>query len=203
MMKLYGMCRSGNAYKVRLMMEQEGIPYEWHEVDILGGETRSQEFLKINPLGKVPVLEIAPGEFLYESNAILTFLARGTHYWPDPAYPHAKAMEWMFFEQTLHLPALSAARWILNFLPEEHPRHAELPGLHERGYRALAHMESRLAEHEFLVGKHYSIADTALYAYTHMADQGGFDLTPFPGIRAWIKRITEIPGYIGIDTPVD
>ncbi len=198
MMTLYGMSASGHSYKVKLMLEQEGIAYRWVEVDIRNGDSRTPEFLAKNPCGKVPVLEIAPGEYLYESNAILTFLARGTHYWPDPAFPHAKVMEWMFFEQSSHMPYLAPARFINKFLGADDARRAELPTLLEKGYKALDIMERQLEKSLYLVNSHYCIADNALFAYTHIAHEGGFDMSRYPAIHAWIERVTQTPGFVAM-----
>ena len=196
MYKVYGMAMSGNCHKVRLILEQLGIPYEWHEVDILAGATRTPAFLAMNPNGKVPVLELDPGRFLAESNAILYFLADGTPFWPAGKLERAQVLQWMFFEQYSHEPYIAVARFIGKFLPTDHPRQAELPKLLERGYQALEVMERHLGARAFFVGDRYSLADIALYAYTHVAADGGFALERFPAVRAWIERVAAEPRHV-------
>ncbi len=198
MYRIFGMSASGNCYKVKLLLEQLGSPYEWEEVDILKGATRTPQFLAMNPNGKVPTLEIKPGRYLPESNAILCYLAEGTSFWPRDRFEHAQVLQWMFFEQYSHEPYIAVARFICKFLPPDHPRRATLPQLRERGYQALAVMEQHLSQREFFVGDKYSIADIALYAYTHVAADGGFDLSKFPAINAWIERIKVQPKFIGM-----
>lgn len=195
MYKLYGMSGSGNCYKPKLLLAQLEIPFEWIETDPRQGATRAPEYLARNPNGKVPLLEVAPGRYLAESNAILCYLAEGTRYLPQDRWQRAQALQWLFFEQYSHEPYLAVARYILKFLPAEHPRRAELPRLHERGYAALRVMEQQLAAHEFFAGE-YSIADVALYAYTHVAGEGGFDLAPYPAVRAWLTRVAAQPRHV-------
>lgn len=198
MYRIFGMSASGNCYKVKLLLEQLGSPYEWEEVDILKGATRTPKFLAMNPNGKVPTLEIKPGQYLPESNAILCYLAEGTSFWPSDRFEHAQVLQWMFFEQYSHEPYIAVARFICKFLPPDHPRRATLPQLRERGYQALAVMEQHLSQREFFVGDKYSIADIALFAYTHVAADGGFDLSKFPAINAWIERIKVQPKFVGM-----
>lgn len=196
MLKLHGMSASGNCYKVRLLLEQLAIPYQWQEVDILRGETQTNDFLIMNPAGQVPVLEIEPGRYLAESNAMLCYLAEGTEFWPADPYLRAQTLSWLFWEQYSHEPCIAVARFIKKFLPPDTGRLAELPRLHERGDRALQVMEQRLAGRDFLAGNRYSIADIALYAYTHCAADGGFELTRYPAILSWLRRVEKQPGFL-------
>jgi glutathione S-transferase len=196
MYKVYGMASSGNCYKVKLALEQLRIPYQWEEIDIMQGTTRQPAFLSINPNGRVPTLELEPGKYLPESNAILCYLADGTPLWPADRFERAQTLQWLFFEQYSHEPYVAVARFICVYLPPDSPRRAELPRLHERGLQALGVMEQHLAKHAFFVGGRYSIADIALFAYTHVAATGGFDLGRFAAINAWIERVKVQPGFV-------
>ena len=187
MYKVYGMSSSGNCYKVRL--EQLQSAYQWVELDTRSGLTRSSEFLAKNPNGRVPLLELEPGQFLAESDAILFYLAEGTAFWPQHKRARAEVLQWMFFEQYSHEPYIAVARFICTMLPAEHARRSELPRLYERGAQALAVMEQHLAQRAFFVADAYSIADIALYAYTHAAGEGGFELRRYPAIGAWLARV--------------
>jgi glutathione S-transferase len=187
--RVYGMSSSGNCYKVRLLLEQLQLPYDWIEIDIRSGTTRQAEFLHRNPNGRVPTLEYQPGQYLAESNAILVYLAEGSRFWPQHRIERAQALQWMFFEQYSHEPYIAVARFICAALPPQHERRSELPRLQERGYQALAVMERQLGAARFIAGDGYSVADIALYAYTHAAGDGGFDLQRFPAVRAWIERV--------------
>ena len=198
MLGIHGMSASGNCYKVRLLLEQLGQPYAWHEVDVLGGATRAPAFLSMNPCGQVPVLEYAPGQYLPESGAILCYLAEGTPFWPGERLARAATLRWMFFEQYSHEPYIAVARYICNFLPAEHPRRADLPRLHERGNEALRVMERHLAASEWFAASRYTIADIALYAYTHAAADGGFDLGNYPAIGRWLERVRAQPRWIAM-----
>jgi glutathione S-transferase len=190
------MSDSGNCYKVKLALEQLGLPYRWVEVDTMGGETRRPEFLAKNPNGKVPVMQLEDGSFLPESNAILYYLAEGTALLPAERLARARVLQWMFFEQYSHEPYIAVARFVLRFLPADSPRRAELPRLTERGHQALGVMEQHLAREPFFVGGAYSIADIALYAYTHCAADGGFDLAPYPAVREWLGRVRAQPRHV-------
>lgn len=196
MIKVYGMHASGNCYKVRLLLEMLGRNYEWIETDVMKGATHTEAFLARNPLGKVPVIELADGRCLPESNAILCFLAEGSPYWPEVAFDRAQALRWMFFEQYSHEPYIAVARFIKRFLPAGHARASELPKLHARGMIALSVMERHLGEHPFFAADRFGVADIALYAYTHRADEGGFDLAPYPALRDWLARVEDQPGYV-------
>lgn len=188
---------SGNAYKVRLILSLLDIDYKTIQYDVVKGETRTEEYIaNVNRNGRLPVLQFADGRCLAESNAILFYMAQNTKYFPSDSWDQAKVMEWLCFEQYSHEPFVAVAKFILTMLPEDTPRRAEIPTLHEKGYDALRIMEDRLSEHTFLVGKTVTIADIALYAYTHKAHMGDFDMTRFPAINDWCKRIEAEPNYI-------
>jgi glutathione S-transferase len=188
-MHLFDYLDSGNGYKVRLLLAQLGQRYDWTEIDIDAGKTRTPEFLKRNPNGRIPTLELDDGTNLAESNAILWYLAEGTPFVPTDRLGRAQALQWMFFEQYSHEPYVATPRFIVKHLPPDHPRQAELPDRLARGRAALAVMDTHLDGRRFFVGKRYSIADIALYAYTHVAHEGGHDLAPYPHVNAWLKRV--------------
>ena len=196
MFTVYGMADSGNCYKVKLALEILKQPYRWVEVDSTKGGTRTREFLARNPNGKVPTLQLEDGSHLPESNAILYYLAEGTPLLPADKLGRARALQWMFFEQYSHEPYIAVARFILRYLPPDSARRAELPRLVERGRHALAVMEQHLARQPYFAGSHFSVADIALYAYTHCARDGGFDLQPFAQVRAWLERVRAQPGHV-------
>jgi len=197
MLRLYDYLESGNGYKVRLLLHQLGIPFERIELDILKGETRTPGFLARNPNGRIPTLELEDGTFLAESNAILWYLAEGTGYLPEERLPRAQVLQWMFFEQYSHEPNIATLRfWTrAGFLAE---RSAFVPDKRKWGRAALDVMEGHLRDRRFFAAERYSIADIALYAYTHVADEGGFNLAPYPAIRAWLARVAGQPGHIPI-----
>lgn len=197
-LRLYDFLPSGNGYKVRLLLTQMGIPFERIEVNILKGESRSLEFLSKNPNGRIPVLEIAPGKYLAESNAILLYLSEYTEFLPSDRYLKAQVMQWLFFEQYSHEPYIATSRFWVSILGKPEEYRAALEQKREPGYAALKVMENHLQHRSFFVGERYTIADIALFAYTHVADEGGFDLTQFPAIQAWIERVKSQSGYISI-----
>jgi glutathione S-transferase len=199
--RLHDYLPSGNGYKVRLLLTQLGIPFQRIEYDITRGETRTTEFLEnVNANGRIPVLETEEGTLLPESNAILFFLAEGTPFLPDDRLEKARTLQWMFFEQYSHEPNIAVARaWLHVFdveMTEE--RRAALETRQKRGYDALGVMEEHLERNDYFVGGRYSVADISLYAYTHVADEGGFDLGGYPAILAWLERVSSQPGYIPI-----
>ena len=196
MLTVYGMSDSGNSYKVKLALEQLGLRYRWVQVDTNRGETRTPEFLARNPNGKVPTLELEDGAHLPESNAILAYLAEGSKLVAQDRLGRARMLQWMFFEQYSHEPCVAVARSILRYHPPDSPRRAELPRLHERGNHALAVMEQHLRSEPWFAAERYTIADIALYAYTHCAGEGGFDLGRYPAIRTWLGRVAAQPGYV-------
>jgi glutathione S-transferase len=193
---VYGMSDSGNCYKVRLALEQLVLPYRWVEVDSARGETRSVKFLAMNANGKVPTLALEDGTFLPESNAILHYLAEGSRLLPQERLERARVLQWMFFEQYSHEPYVAVARSILRYQPADSARRAELPRLLERGNQALSVMEQHLRRHAYFVGERYSVADIALYAYTHCAGEGGFNLAQYPGVSAWLERVRTQPRHV-------
>ena len=202
---LYSMQRSGNSYKARLTLAQLGIPYRLVEIDILQGESRTPEFLAMNPSGQVPLLEVAPGRFISESNAILWYVAGGTPLAPEDRIDRAEALQWMFFEQHSLEPNIGAAYFWLALVKggRELQQHA-LEDWMEEGYRALRVMENHLKQHRYFAADRYTIADIALYAYTHLAHECDFDLSGFPYIRAWLDRVTAEPGHVAMDdVPAD
>ena len=198
MLRLYDFLHSGNGYKVRLLLTQLGIPFERIELNILKGETRTPEFLSKNSNGRIPLLETETGEFLSESNAILFYLSEGTEFFPNERWERAKVLQWLFFEQYSHEPYIATSRfWIAELGKAEEYREA-LNQKREPGYAALKVMEKHLTNHQFFVGERYTIADIGLFAYTHVADEGGFDLTGFPSLLAWLERVKAQPKHISI-----
>jgi glutathione S-transferase len=200
MYTLFSMQRSGNSYKVRLALAQLGLDYRLVEVDILKGESRTPEFLAKNPNGQVPLLEVAPGRYLAESNAILWHLASNTWLRPEHRFDRAEALQWMFFEQHSIEPNIGAAYFWLALVKggRDLQQHA-LEDWMENGNRSLGVMENHLRRHSYFVADRYSVADIALYAYTHLAHECDFDLTPFPAIREWLARVAEHPGHATMD----
>ena len=201
MIKVYGMSLSGNCHKVRMVLEALHLPYAWIETDSTTGETRTPEFLAMNPNGKVPVAELEPGVYLPESNAIICYLADATPLLPGDRLLRARVLAWLFFEQYSHEPYIAVARFLRRFHPDPASQQALLESKMPGGYRALEVMEKTLTDAPFLVGRRYTIADIALYAYTHVADEGGFDLARFPAIRAWLSRVAAQPGYVPMIEP--
>jgi glutathione S-transferase len=197
-LRLFDFLPSGNGYKIRLLLTQLGIPFERINLDITKSETRSPDFLSKNPNGKIPVLEVEPGQYLAESNAILIYLSEGTEYLPYDRWQRAQVLQWLFFEQFSHEPYIATPRFWISILRTHSEHQAEIEKRHEHGYAALRLMENHLLFNNFFVGGRYSIADISLFAYTHVADEGGYDLTQFPAISAWIDRIKSQPGYIEI-----
>ena len=201
MTTVHGYSPSGNCHKLRLLLAQLGTPHRWIEVDSSRGETRTPEYLAKNPNGKVPMLELDDGRILVESNAILLWLAEGTPYLPDDAWLRAQALSWMFFEQYSHEPCIAVARFICGWTRTDSPRRAELPRLRERGRQALAVMEQHLSTNAWFSGPAYGIADIALFAYTDVAADGGFDLSPYPALRDWLARVRATAGFVAMPDP--
>ncbi|NER47931.1 MAG: glutathione S-transferase family protein [Symploca sp. SIO1A3] len=198
MLRLYSFLPSGNCYKARLLLAQLAIPYERIEVNILKGESRTPEFLSKNSNGRIPVLETENGQFLAESNAILFYLSQGTEFFPQEPFARAKVMEWLFFEQYSHEPYIATSRYWISILGKENEYREALQQKREPGYAALSVMEKHLTNHQFLVSDRYTIADISLFAYTHVAEEGGFSLASFPAIQAWLQRVQAQPRYISI-----
>ena len=201
MYKLYSMRRSGNCYKVRLALAQLDIAHELIEIDILKGETRTPEFLALNPSGHVPVLEVAPGRHIAESNAILWYVAGHTPLVPDDRADRAEMLQWMFFEQHSLESNIGAAYFWLTLVKggRDLQQHA-LEDWMQEGYRALGVMEKHLARHDFFAANTYTIADIALYAYTHVAHLCDYDLSLFPSVRAWLARVGSQAGHVAMDS---
>jgi len=198
MLRLYDYLSSGNGYKVRLLLTQLAVPFERIELDIDRGETRTADFLAKNPNGRIPTLEVAPGVFLPESNAICCYLADGTALLPAERLARAQVLQWMFFEQYSHEPNIATVRYWLTHDQLTPKRRAQLDGKRANGHAALAVMEQHLRGRAYFVAERYSVADIALYAYTHVADEGGFDLAPYPAVVAWLARVRAQPRHIAI-----
>ena len=199
-MKLYDFTGSGNGYKTWLLMSQLGLPFQRIERDILKGETRTPEFLAKNPNGRIPTLQLEDGTHLAESDAILWYLAEGTAFAPADRLARAQTLQWMFFEQYSHEPYIAVARFWQHFSDKLSPQQElELPGRMEKGYAALGVMEKHLGRHQYFVGDRYGLADIALYAYTHVAPEGNFDLDHYPHTCAWLARVAAQPGYVSMD----
>lgn len=198
---LYSMQASGNCYKVRLLLHQLGLPFRLIETDPRQGATRAPDFLALNPNGRTPLLVLPDGRTLSESNAMLLHLAEGTGYLPADAYDRAVCYQWLFFEQYEHEPTIAVARSWMAIYPEKIGKAtpAQIADWQTRGNRVLGVMEKRLDAHDWFAGDEYSIADNALYAYTHVADEGGFDLALYPGIGRWLARVAARPDHIGMD----
>ena len=196
--RIYGDMLSGNCYKVKLLLQWLGLEHEWRHVDVMAGETRTPEFARLNPNAKIPVLELADGTRLAESNAILNFLAEGTSFLPSDRLERARVLQWQFFEQYSHEPYIAVARFINKYLGLPAERMAEYQAKQVGGHKALAVMEGHLTERAFFVGAGPTIADLSLFAYTHVADEGGFDLEPYPAIRTWIGRVRAVPGFVAM-----
>lgn len=198
MLVLHQMQMSGNCYKVRLLTKQLGIPIRLEEYPLHGGATRQAPFLAKNPNGRVPMLELEDGRCLPESGAILFHLSEGTKFQPEDKWARAEMMQWMFFEQYSHEPYIAVARFWLAFATKdalEKKKHL-VPEWHEKGNAALAVMETHLAKRDWFAGDRYSIADIALYGYTHSAADGGFDLSQYRAVSAWLQRVAAEPGHI-------
>lgn len=201
MITVYGYSSSGNCHKLRLLLTQLEREFKWIEVDSTAGETRTPEYLAKNPNGKVPMIETDDGRILTESNAILCWLAEGTPFWAGDAFARAQVLSWLFFEQYSHEPYVAVARFIRGWTPLDSPRRASLPQLRERGNQALAVMEQHLAAHEWFSGAAYGIADIALFAYTDVAGEGGFDLSAYPSVQAWLERVRQTPRFVAMPSP--
>ena len=197
-MLLFDSAISGNCFKVRLLFALLGIAYERWEVDVIDRSGRAEVLGDLNPGLRVPTLVLDDGRPLAESDAILFYFAEGTEYLPEDRYARAQVLQWMFFEQYSHEPNIAVLRFWAHAGIEPHP--AEAVAKREAGYRALEAMERHLAGREFLVGDAPTVADIALYAYTHVAAEGGFEMERFGAIGAWLGRISSLPGYISIDS---
>jgi len=196
---LYNSPVSGNCYKVRLLLAHLGIPYERRELDVVDRSNRREVLGDLNPALRVPTLVLDDGRALGESGAILWYLGEGTRFVPGDRYERAKVLQWMFFEQYDHEPAIAVARFWLAYSgrPEEYAD--RLPERIAAGERALSTMERHLDGRKFLIGDRLTLADIALYAYTHVAEEGGFELEPYPVVRRWLERVASEPGHVPIE----
>jgi len=199
MYKVYGDINSGNCYKVKLLMALLDIPHEWIVISILNGEAQTDDFKLKNPNAKIPTLELTDGSCLWESNAILNYLAAGTPFLPEDALLRAKILQWQFFEQYSHEPYIAVARFIARYLGMPDERKQEYHAKQEGGHKALAVMETQLQTSKYLVNDRYTIADISLYAYTHVADEGGFDLSKYAAISNWLERIRREPKHVTME----
>ena len=198
-MKIFGDYRSGNCYKLKLVTALLGIEHQWIPVDILAGEASTAEFERLNPNRKIPLLQLADGRTLAESNAILNYLARGSELEPSGDFDRAKGQQWQFFEQYSHEPCIAVARFIAVYLGLPDSRRAEYESKQAGGHKALAVMERQLEQTEYLVGSALSTADISLYAYTHVANEGGFELARYPAIQDWLAKIESTTGYVTME----
>ncbi|GAB1622435.1 glutathione S-transferase family protein [Agarivorans albus] len=198
-MILHDYLPSGNGYKIRLLLRLLGQSYQLKSYDIVAGESRTAEFLALNPNGKIPVLEFDDGRCLAESNAVLFYLAQGTTFWPQDAWQQAQVIKWMSFEQYSHEPNIASPRFWLTHAGVTAERQAQLADKQQQGYDALAVMEQHLNQHDYFVANTLTIADIALYAYTHVAEEGGFDLQKFPAVLAWLERVAQVNNYVSIN----
>ncbi len=195
-MKIYGDSQSGNCYKVKLVCHLLELDYEWVGVDILAGETRTEEFLSCNPNGKIPLLDLGDEGYLAESNAIINYLAAGSDLYPADVLVQARIQQWQFFEQYSHEPYIAVARFINKYLGLPADRAEEYAAKQSGGHKALKVMETQLQPSDYLTGNKMTTADISLYAYTHVADEGGFDLGDYPAIQAWMGRVAARSGFI-------
>ena len=198
MIRLYDYLPSGNGYKVRLLLTQLAIPFERVELNIIAGETRTPKFLAKFPNGRIPAVELDDGKLLFESNAIITYFADGTPFLSADRFERAQTMQWLFFEQYSHEPYIASVRFLVMYPQVQDDRRQILDLMRRRGYDALAVMDSHLKSREWFVGARYSIADIALYAYTHVANEGGFDLSGYTAIQTWLERVKSQPRHIPI-----
>jgi glutathione S-transferase len=198
MIRLYDYLPSGNGYKVRLLLTQLEIPFERVELDILKGATRTPEFLARYPNGRIPAVELDDGRLLFESNAIIMYFAEGTPFLSADRFERAETLQWLFFEQYSHEPYIASVRFLVMYPQVKDDRRQILDMMRRRGHDALSVMERYLKSREWFVGARYSIADIALYAYTNVAGEGGFDLSDYPAVRAWLARVKSQPRHIPI-----
>ena len=199
MYKVYGDINSGNCYKIKLLMSLLDIDHEWIVINILNGESQTDEFKLKNPNAKIPALELTDGTYLWESNAILNFLAAGTPYLPDDALLRAQVLQWQFFEQYSHEPYIAVARFIAKFLGLPDDRRQEYHDKQEGGRKALSIMEQHLQKAKYLVNEQYTIADISLYAYTHVAHEGGFSVAEYVAVSSWLERISGEPKHVKME----
>jgi glutathione S-transferase len=198
-MLLYNSAVSGNCYKVRLLLAHLGIPYEKREIDVVDRTQPRDELAGLSPSRRVPTIVLADGRPLAESNAIVLYFGEGTRFVPEDAYDRAQMAQWMFWEQYDHEPAIAVLRFLKTYSGRPELYEAQREHLHKRGVKALDAMEQHLDGRDWFAGNAMSLADIVLYAYTHAAGEGGFDLEPYPAVRAWIGRVAAEPGHVPID----
>ena len=198
-MKIYADIQSGNCYKIKLLTSLLSIEHEWIHMDILANETLTEDFLKKNQNGKIPLLELDDGRFLSESNAIINYLASNTELLPNDRFINAKIQQWQFFEQYSHEPFIAVARYIAKYLGLPDDRKADYESKQKGGHKALQVMEAQLQKTPYLVGNELTTADISLYGYTHVAHEGGFNLLEYPAIQKWLNRIQAHPKYMGME----
>ena len=186
---IYGDSRSGNCYKIQQLCAELEIPYQWTEVDILRGDTRTDDFLAMNPNGKIPLARLEDGAYLAESNAILCYLAEGSALAGQSRLERARVLQWLFFEQYSHEPYIATSRFIVKYLGNPEDRRADLAAKREGGHRALSILNAELTDRDYLLGDRFTLADIALFAYTHVAHEGGFSLDDYPAVCGWVERI--------------
>jgi len=194
--QFHGDSISGNCYKLQLVCSELGVDYVWHEMDILAGDTQTPKFLALNPNGKVPLMVLADGRIMPESNAILSYLADESELAGIDRYARANVLQWLFFEQYSHEPYIATSRFITKYLNSPPERQADLEARQQGGYKALAVMEGQLRTEDFIANNEFSIADIALYAYTHVAHEGGFELGDYPFVMDWLRRIEDRPLFV-------
>lgn len=199
MLRVYGDHNSGNCYKVKLLLTQLDIPFEWIDIDILKNQSRTPEFLAKNPNGKIPTLETEDGRYLPESNAILCYLSEATPLLPDDNWERAQVLRWLFFEQYSHEPYIATSRYIVRYLNTPLSHEHVLNEKRAPGYAALDVMEQHLQNNNYFVGDRYTIADISLYAYTHVADEGGFDLSAYRAIHIWLEQVRSQPKHVAMN----
>lgn len=192
---VYGDGKSGNCYKIQLLASFLELDYEWRHIDILAGDTRQEDFVAKNPNAKIPMFELTDGRVLTESNAILNYLAHGSSFLPEQPFELAKVQQWQFFEQYSHEPFIAVARYINKYLGLPQERKAEYESKQAGGHKALAVMDKQLSVSRFLVSEKMTTADVSLYGYTHVAHEGGFDLSSYQHIQRWLKDIEAQPNY--------
>jgi glutathione S-transferase len=199
MYTVYGDMRSGNCYKIKMLFEFLGMEHQWQHVDVLQQQTRTEAFQRMNPNAKIPVMDLGDGSFLWESNAILNYLAEGTAWLPQDRLQRARVLQWQFFEQYSHEPYIATARFINKYLGLPKEREAEYHAKQAGGHKALGVMEAQLAQTPFLVGSTPTLADITLFAYTQVADEGGFSLEQYPHIQRWLDAVRALPNYVSME----
>ncbi|WP_144214045.1 glutathione S-transferase family protein [Shewanella donghaensis] len=197
-MKVYGDEKSGNCYKIKLTLSLLNIDYHWHAIDLMAGETKTDQYLAKNPHGKLPIIELDDGRVLAESNAIIGYLAANSSLIPTDEFEKALMYQWLFFEQYSHEPCIAVARFIQLYQGMPAERLAEYESLHVTGAGVLTLLDNHLVDHRFMIGQQFTLADIALYAYTHVAHEGGFNLASYPNIQQWLANVEQQSGFIGM-----